>query len=290
MPELPEVETVLKGLKEVLIDRKIKNVQVLNEKSFFGFNAANKNRIIDQKIILLKRRGKIIIIILENKNYLLIHLKMTGQIIYRKGNYRFGAGHPNQSFINKMPDKTTRIIFTFDDRSKVFFNDQRKFGWIKLFNQKEYDNFSFLQRMGPEPLDPKFTYIDLKNRLFKKSNSILKAVLLDQSVLAGLGNIYVDESLWLAKLNPTLKVKELTDIQIKKLYKAIKSNLLLSIKEGGASDRNYININGQKGSFIKFAKVYKKENSPCARCKTTLIRIKVAGRGTRYCPKCQKIN
>jgi formamidopyrimidine-DNA glycosylase len=212
---------------------------------------------------------------------------MTGQMVYR-GKETFGAGHPNDSLIGKLPDKSTRVIIDFSDGSKLFFNDQRKFGWMRLMPTTEIENIDFMKRVGPEPLSDEFTYEVFEKRLERRKNSSIKAVLLDQSVLAGIGNIYADESLWGASIHPITKVVDISKQKLRKLHYEIKQVLKLSIDLGGSTDRNYVNAEGKKGSYIEFAKVFRKENQPCPRCQATIIKIRAAGRGTHLCPKCQK--
>ncbi len=289
MPELPEVETIRLGLNKIVTGKVIKRVIIYWPKTFNYPTKYIQEKLSKSRLLSLNRRGKLLIIELSNKYYLLIHLKMTGQIIYKDQKIRFGAGHPNDSFMSKMPDKTTRVEILFEDGSRIYFNDQRKFGWIKLLNRTEYANFSFLNNLGPEPLSKEFNLEQLKRRINIRPNSMIKAVLLDQKIIAGLGNIYVDESLWMAKIHPKTLVKNISKSKLKKLYESIVSILNFSIMQGGASDRNYLDVNGQKGSFTKFAQVYKRKDQPCTRCGHKIIKIRVAGRGTHICPDCQKL-
>jgi formamidopyrimidine-DNA glycosylase len=217
----------------------------------------------------------------------MIHLKMTGQLVYR-GKENFGAGHPNDSLIGELPDRSTRIVFEFNDGSHLFFNDQRKFGWVKLLPTFEIENEPFMQKVGPEPLSDSFTAQDFTARFTRRKNTSIKAALLDQAVVAGVGNIYADESLWGARIHPAIRVRNLTQKELEKLYEELRYVLLLSIEKGGSTDRNYVNAEGKKGSYISFARVFRKENTPCPRCGTIILKTKVAGRGTHLCPHCQK--
>jgi len=174
---------------------------------------------------------------------------MTGQLVFKDGSTRFGAGHPNDSLVGKLPDRSTRVTIDFKDGSKLFFNDQRKFGWVRLVPTSEVPNIDFFKKIGPEPLEPSFTWKVLAERLKRRPNSIIKAALLDQSVLAGIGNIYADESLWGAKIHPATRVRDLSDAKIKKLHNAIQTVLRLSIEKGGSTDKNYVDAEGNKGSY-----------------------------------------
>ncbi len=289
MPELPEVETINRGMKKYLIGKVISKVEVDWFKSLAYDQKFINKHLINARIDSIDRRGKVLIISLSNNFNLLFHLKMTGQLVYKSDKERFGAGHPSDSLINKLPDKSTRIIFYFNDNSKLFFNDQRKFGWAKILDQESLKEFEYLNKLGPEPLDKDFSLKIFKARLDLRKNSKIKSVLLDQSIIAGLGNIYTDESLWMAKIHPLEVINKLSQSRIQKLYESMLEVLNLSISRGGSSDRNYIDIVGKKGTYIDFANVYKKAGMPCKRCSTNIIRIKVASRGTHICPKCQKL-
>ncbi len=287
MPELPEVETVRNGLEKILPGRNITGVKFDWAKSFPNASADVDNFLIGSRISGISRRGKALIIELDTKYSLVIHLKMTGQLVFKSDKYRFGAGHPNDSLTGQLPDKSTRVTLTFDDTSELFFNDQRKFGWMRLIPTHEVMNLSFFQKLGPEPLAEDFKWQNFQVRLLRRKNSNIKAVLLDQTVLAGVGNIYADESLWGAKIHPLKAVKDLKPTQIHKLYDELLYVLKLSIEKGGSTNRNYVNVEGKRGSYMDFARVFRRENLSCPRCGTIIIKIRVAGRGTHLCPKCQ---
>jgi formamidopyrimidine-DNA glycosylase len=171
----------------------------------------------------------------------------------------------------------------------LFFNDQRKFGWVRLLPTNEIMNLDFFKKIGPEPLDRNFTWQILRERLLRRPNSTVKAALLDQTVIAGIGNIYADESLWGAKINPTTRISNLSLGQFRALHKELIFVLKLAIEKGGSSDRNYVNAEGKKGSYMAFARVFRREGQACPRCGTTIIKSRVAGRGTHTCPHCQPI-
>jgi len=287
MPELPEVETVKRGLAEILPGRVIDAVNFDWQKSFPNSKADVDNFLIGSSVSTVKRRAKVLIINLSSEYSLITHLKMTGQLVFR-GEQNFGAGHPNNSLVGKLPDKSTRVTLTFKDKTELFFNDQRKFGWMRLFPSSEIENLDFFKKLGPEPLAASFTASDFQSRLMRRPNSNIKAVLLDQTIIAGVGNIYADESLWGAKINPQTLVRNLTKSKIKTLYTELITVLKLSIEKGGSTDRNYVDARGKRGSYLSFAKVFRREGLPCPRCGTTIIKTRVAGRGTHICPKCQR--
>jgi len=289
MPELPEVETVRIGLAQLLPGRTVKTVDFDWPKSFPNAPADVDNFLIGTKITEVKRRAKVLLIELSSKYSLVIHLKMTGQLVFRSDKQRFGAGHPNASLVGELPDKSTRVTLTFQDGSQLFFNDQRKFGWMRLLPTVEVVNLDFFKKVGPEPLSDDFDWHQLRERLLRRKNTNIKAALLDQTVVAGVGNIYADESLWGAKLHPSTLVRDVTSQQFHKLYDELVAILRLSIEKGGSSDRNYVNAEGKRGSYLTFARVFRREGKPCPRCGTTIIKTRVAGRGTHLCPHCQKL-
>ena len=191
--------------------------------------------------------------------------------------------------MNDLPNKSTRVEIDFEDETKLFFNDQRKFGYMKLLPIPEIENLPFFQKLGPEPLEDSFTVEILKNRLSKKQNSMIKPAILEQSVIAGVGNIYADEALWRAKIHPETRVKDFSNEDFVNLHEAIRFVMNESIKRGGSTDRNYVNADGSRGNYLNYAAVYHKDGEPCKRCGTEISKIRVGGRGTHFCANCQKI-
>jgi formamidopyrimidine-DNA glycosylase len=287
MPELPEVETVRRGLSRLLEGLVITHVSFDNPKSFPNANADVQKFLIGAEIVEVTRRAKVLLIELSTKYSLIIHLKMTGQLVYR-GERNFGAGHPNNSLIGELPDKSTRVIFELSNGAKLFFNDQRKFGWVRLVPTAEIPMIDFFKRVGPEPLSDDFSWQVMRDRLQRRKNTNIKAALLDQSVIAGVGNIYADESLWGAKIHPSTLVKNVSDSKIKALHKALRDVLQLSIDKGGSTDQHYVDAEGKRGKYLTFANVFRREGQPCPRCSTLIEKSRVAGRGTHTCPHCQK--
>lgn len=287
MPELPEVETVRRGLNKYIVGKQVKTVDYDWPKGFPNKSEDVKNHLLGSKIVAIRRRAKVLVVDLSTKYSLVIHLKMTGQLVYRADKETFGAGHPNDSLIGELPDRSTRVTVTFRDDSRLFFNDQRKFGWMRLIPTAEIEQLDFFKKVGPEPLPDSFTAKDFIQRLRRRSKSGVKAVLLDQAIVAGVGNIYADESLFAAKIHPSTLVQKLTDRQLAKLYSELRAVLRLAILKGGSTDRNYVDAEGKRGSYLKFAKVFRREGQTCLRCGETIIKIRVAGRGTHVCPHCQ---
>lgn len=280
MPELPEVETIRRGLSKFIIKDKIKNTEILCEKSFQGTpqKATIKN---------IRRFGKALIIDLDNGKSLMIHLRMTGQLIYdEKGKERYAAGHPSENFVAELPNRQTRVIFELENGT-LYFNDQRKFGFIKTLETKDVESDPFIKKLAKEPWQ--MPADEFYEKLKKHKNSPIKAVILDQTIIAGLGNIYADETLFMSKIHPATKAGQVTKKEVEIIIKNAKEVMEKSIESGGSTLRDYKKADGERGDYLdKFAQVFNKKGQPCPRCKTTIEKIKVAGRGTHICPHCQK--
>lgn len=289
MPELPEVETVRAGLERLLPGKTIAAVVHDTPKSFQAAPAEVAAFLVGASVATVKRRAKVLLVELSSHYSLVIHLKMTGQLVFVSPDIRFGAGHPNDSLVHALPDKSTRVEMTFTDGSRLFFNDQRKFGWVRLMPTAEVPNIDFMKKVGPEPLDTSFTARQFTERFERRKNTSIKAALLDQSVIAGVGNIYADESLWGAKIHPSTLVKNLSAAQSLRLFTELQYVLRLAIQKGGSSNHTYVNAEGKKGSYMDFARVFRRQGQACPRCGTEIVKLRVAGRGTHICPHCQKI-
>lgn len=289
MPELPEVETVRAGLQALLPGRVFKTVSHDTDKSFPNAPADVQAFLVGSAVAAVKRRAKVLMIDLTSGYTLVIHLKMTGQLVFVSSQTRFGAGHPNDSLVGQLPDKSTRVEFTFQDNSKLFFNDQRKFGWVRLMPTAEVPNIDFMRKVGPEPLDAAFTAAEFAERLQRRKNTSIKAALLDQTVVAGVGNIYADESLWGAKIHPATLVRNVSKQKLSTLFTELQYVLNLAIQKGGSSNHTYVNAEGKKGSYMDFARVFRREGQACPRCGATIVKLRVAGRGTHICPKEQRL-
>lgn len=287
MPELPEVETIRVGLASRLVGQIITAVEVLWPKSLSPANAVST--IVGQTITGLDRRAKVLIIVLSGNQSLLIHLKMTGQLVLvEQSGARRAGGHPTASMAADLPDRSTRVVFTLSSGDKLFFNDQRKFGWIQVLPSAEIDDHALVGRLGPEPLSADFKLADFAGVLKRRAKSPIKAVILDQSTVSGIGNIYADESLHLAKIHPAIKAGDLKPAQVKRLFEAIKVIIATGVEHGGTSFAHYVNALGGKGDYLDHARVFNRTGQPCPVCGTPIQKIRVAGRGTHICPQCQK--
>jgi formamidopyrimidine-DNA glycosylase len=288
MPELPEVETVRRGLARLLPGLTVIEVTSDTPKSFPNADGDVREFLVGARVIAVERRAKVLLIELSSKYSLVIHLKMTGQLVFR-GAVSFGAGHPSDSLVGELPDRSTRVIFTFADGAHLYFNDQRKFGWIRLIPTAEVPQIDFMKRVGPEPLADDFTWQDLRDRLRRRPGTSVKAAILDQSVVAGVGNIYADESLWGARIHPSTLVRDVSDAKLRELHRSLREILQLAIDKGGSTDHTYVDAEGRRGSYLNFARVFRREGKPCPRCGIEIIKTRVAGRGTHVCPHCQRV-
>ena len=281
MPELPEVETIRRGMKKFVIHQKIVKITVLCEKSFLGQPEITEGK----TIIDIRRFGKALILDLDNDYSLMIHLRMTGQLIY-DGKERYAAGHPSDNFTSKLPNKQTRVVLKLKNGT-LYFNDQRKFGFIKVIKTEEIKDDAFIKKLAKEPWE--MTAEELYQKLQKHKNSPVKAVILDQTIICGLGNIYADESLFMSKIHPKRKAGTISKKEAEKLLKSACEVMQKSIDSGGSTMATYVKADGTKGDYLeKFAQVFRREGKSCLVCGGKIIKTKVAGRGTHICPNCQK--
>ncbi len=297
MPELPEVETITNRLRPYLVGKRIAEVIKLHPKSF----SSGQLLVVGYQITDVARRAKMIRIQLvdpnkkdrirnpanggKNKLNLLIHLKMTGQLIYVDQNHRVGGGHPTEDWIQALPSNHTRIEFHFMDGSKLFFNDQRVFGWIKVMSDEEVlQEFS---KYALDITDPQFT-LEYFSLAIAHSSRAIKVLIMDNTLMSGVGNIYACDSLNLARISPFHKANDLTADQVESLYNALKAIIQKGIDLGGATtDGKYIDVHGFAGKYQLQARVYDKKGQPCPNCGEKIMKEKLAGRGTYYCNTCQ---
>ncbi len=278
MPELPEVETIRRGLSKFILEKKIEHIEVFCEKSFLGEQLTGK-------VTNIRRFGKALILDLDNGNSLMIHLRMTGQLIY-DGKERYAAGHPSDNFTANLPNKQTRVILKFKNGT-LYFNDQRKFGFIKSLKTAEVKDDAFIKKLAKEPWE--MSADELYEKLQRHKNSLIKPTILDQTIICGLGNIYADESLFMSKIHPERKSGTITKAEAKKLLESAREVMEKSIDSGGSTMATYVKADGTKGDYLeKFANVFHREGKNCPVCGTTIEKIKVGGRGTHFCPNCQK--
>lgn len=274
MPELPEVETIRQQLERKIRNKKIKKAEVRFAKILNIPAKSFVNKVKRKVFTTIGRRAKLLLLELSNKSYLVVHLKMTGRLLYVDKKVK--------------PSKHTHIIFYLNSH-KLFFEDYRKFGYIKYVeNKDELEKLLAKERFGPEILDSNFTLEKFKKLLAKKSKLTIKPLLMDQTFIAGVGNVYAQEACFYAKIDPRRKVQTLTEKEIEALFESLRKVLVLALKYKGSSVDAYLDIYGKPGKFVPLLKVYGREGKPCFRCKTKIKAIKLGGRTTCYCPKCQK--
>lgn len=289
MPELPEIESIRMYLRDHLVGKTLQKVEILEHKMFVG----DPHLIIHSEVTDILRSGKILILqfqannngeLKHSKQFLSIHLKLSGQILYalNKDEPVFKNLIPRAD-TNKMPGKTTRIILHFSNNSALYFNDMRKFGWMKVGEKPEMIK-------GIDVLSEEFTFEYFQQVISKTTRSI-KVVLMDQDKIGGVGNIYANDALYMAKIHPAKKANELTHDEAKVLYRAVLNTIREGIhyKGSSAKDELYVLPDGTKGTYQNHFKAYQMHGTPCKNCGTIMERMKLGGRGTFFCPKCQKL-
>lgn len=281
MPELPEVETVRSQLEKVLKGKVVKEVEVLREKSFRG----QEKNLIGGRIVRVERKAKLLCL-LTRKNCLLVHLKMTGQLVWvEKGGKRVAGGHPSSDWVNELPSKHTRVIISFG-RGKLYFNDMRVFGWMNLIKKSEWEELK--KKMPVDVIDRGFTKNYFKEVL-EGSKRAVKLVIMDQKKIGGVGNIYANDGLFLAGIKPEREAKSLSNNEVKKLWSSLRKVVNEGLKLGGAtaSDEKFVDVYGMGGEYQKKFKVYGREGERCCHCGKKIKKVKLGGRGTYFCGNCQ---
>jgi formamidopyrimidine-DNA glycosylase len=284
MPELPEVETIKKDLDAKINGKEISSVEVLWKGTINISVKKFADLLKNTKIQDIARRAKILIFTLSNNYTLLIHLKMTGQLLFIP---KISSGG-SKEVLTDPKYKYARLIFFFTDSSALVFNDLRKFGYVKIVSQDKVQDFINDEKFGPEPLNINFTLEKLEEILKKYSKRKIKQILMDPSVIAGIGNIYADEICFYAKVAPTRQVGTLTNREIKLIFGGINKILKRAIELRGSSVENYVDVSGRKGDYVKELKVYDREGEKCLFCPGVVKRIKLGGRSSYFCPMCQK--
>jgi formamidopyrimidine-DNA glycosylase len=287
MPELPEVETVRRQIIEHVLHKKISKVDVMHDKMVGGNVQKFSQEIIGKEFSDLTRRGKYLFFELNDGNWLVGHLKMTGQFVYQKESDKaVGGGHNIKETFEKLPHKHSHIIFTFADNSRLFYNDTRRFGYIHF---KSKDEKKIIEnKLGIDPTYKEEFSRENFAKLFTPRKANIKAFLLDQKYIAGLGNIYVDEICFRSGILPTRKLCEINKNEIGKLYKNCVNIINEALEAGGTTFYSFRDSEGNKGTFFDFLQVFHRDGKPCKKCGTIIEKIRHAGRGTHFCPKCQK--
>lgn len=285
MPELPEVETIRRDLSKSILRHTITAIEIRDQKTVKNSVKFFISELVGNKILKIERRGKLLMLKLAKGGYLLIHLKMTGQLIYRGKNKIVAGGHSLNSAADSS-ERFTRVIIKFNDGAKLFFNDLRRFGYLKIVDDKEKEAV-VKNSFGIEPLTTNFTWESF-SLLFKKRATTIKAFLLNQKLISGLGNIYADEACYCAGVKPNRRVGKVTLAEQKKFFSCIPKILNLAIKNRGTTFYSFVDGTGERGSHLDFLKVYNRAGKKCKRCNSIIQKTKLAGRGTHFCSQCQK--
>ena len=277
MPELPEVETIRRQLEACLVGRSVSAIETRWPKSLTG-RGLDPAAVLGRPLARIWRRGKVLGIDTEGGVSVLVHLRMTGQLL---------MGSVGPDAVELRDSSATRVILGLDDGSRLVFNDQRKFGRIVVLPTTDVPDDPLLARMGPEPLEAGFDPQVLGAILSQRPGLRLKAALLDQSVVAGIGNIYADEVLWCAALHPERRCGMVRHPGMEALHAGIVTVLSEGVARGGSTLRDYVDARGDRGGYLEVAAVYGRTGRPCRRCGTAIVKITVVGRGTHLCPSCQ---
>ena len=288
MPELPEVETIRLGLSKYLVGHKILEVDVILPKIVTG----DIGNAVGAKVISVERYGKGLVISLDNGFVIAIHIKLTGQLIYNDLAFvRNRNVNISKDKVRTLPNKFTHVIFKLDKGANLYYIDMRRFGWIKIIKRQDLPTLTFFKDLGPEPIPSSgqspLTLKQFEN-ILSKSSIAVKALIMDQKRIGGVGNIYANDALFLAGIDPRRKAKELTKAEDKKLFEAILTVLKSGLKYGGASELTYVNALGEEGGYQNHFLVYGKQGTKCPKDDTVIKKIFLGGRGTYYCPKHQK--
>lgn len=302
MPELPEVETIKLGLQQYVVGKTIADVEIRSQRIFSG----DAKHIIGTTVTNIRRFGKGLVIDLDNGFSIAVHVKLTGQLIYQEAGddgkvSKVSNGKLSAKVGGPLPNTFTRAIFKLKVKNEklnvgenafLFYNDLRQFGWIKIVESAKVKVENYFKELGPEPpvvkdVEDALT-LETFTEIVKKGNVAIKVVLMDQKRISGIGNIYANDALWHAKIDPARKAKTLVDKEIKALYDAILFVLKKGLATGGASELQFVNVLGEDGGYQKHFLAYGKQGKPCARCGTLMKKITLGGRGTYFCPQCQK--
>lgn len=284
MPELPEVETIRLGLQKYLVGHKVLEVEVRLPRIFNG----DSKKVIGRKVVAVRRFGKGLLVDVDNGYSIAVHVKMTGQLLYRRVSSvsRVPRVSREKVDIDKLPDKYTHVVFRLSNDAFLFFRDMRQFGWVKIVATKDAPEMSFFKSLGPEPL--KDLTLEKFQAIISKNKTNIKTLLMDQKKISGIGNIYANDALYVARIDPRRFSASLTMKEQEKLFQATEQVLKKGLDAGGASEWSYVDALGGAGQYQNFFQVYNKKDKPCKNCGSLIEKITIGGRGTFFCPNCQR--
>ena len=289
MPELPEVEVVKRSLTRKVQNLIIQKVNIKDSKLRYHIDKNKFRKITGLRIKKIERKSKFLLFFLNKNFIMMVHLGMTGKFFFvdRKNTKLKTSFYYNIDY--KKEQKYDRVEFILNKNQKLIYNDVRKFGFIKLLRNKKYKNNFHLKHLGPEPLKNTFNYTYFKNYI-KGRSRVIKDILMDQKFVSGLGNIYANEILFLSKVKPSRKVKNLKEFELKKIINFTKEVLKNAIELGGSSIKDFSSSNGKKGSFQQYFNVYGKKGTTCSNttCKSIIVKSSISNRSTFFCNNCQK--
>lgn len=294
MPELPEVETIRMGLQQYLVGHTIERVEVRLPKMVSG----EVQLVHGSKVTGVRRYGKGLVIDLSNNHSIAVHVKMTGQLIYQETASNAAAaketegGKISEKVGGALPNRSTHVVFQLDESATLYYNDIRQFGWIKITPTDEVQSLPFFKDLGPEPFvgvassGQAILTLDLFKQLLKKAKTAVKPYIMDQKIISGIGNIYANDALFYAGIDPRRPANSLSEQEAESLFNSIEKVLKKGLEVGGSSEWQYVNALGEEGGYQKIFKVYNKKT--CSNCGGEITKIKLGGRGTSFCSACQR--
>lgn len=289
MPELPEVESIKLQLQKYIVGHIIERIEVKNPRLWSG----NVKDVEGSRVSDIKRFAKVLSIDLDNGYSIVIHIKLTGQLLYR-GPKLVDPPTLSKKVLGGIPGPHTHVIFHLDKDGTLFYNDVRRFGWLKVVKSTDLETIDFVKKLGPEPFGkpngkPELLTFEMFQKIVSKTSRPIKVVLMDQAKIGGVGNIYANDALWLSKINPKRSSKGLNQTEVRELFDSIHSVLKEGMKYGGSSELAYVTPDGAEGEYQRHTLVYGHEGTMCSRCQKSLIeKYFLGGRGTYECPICQK--
>lgn len=292
MPELPEVETIRMGLAQALAGHIVENVDLRLKKIVLEGNLED---LVGSEVTGVRRFGKVLVIDFSNNLSILVHVKLTGQFVYLGPNRPSGVNFSSKLVGGNLPGKHTHVIFRLDKNGRLYYNDIRQFGWLRVILTEKVEEFKFISELGPEPLalegakSADFLTLEKFKNIVSKSKTKIKVLLMNQTKIGGVGNIYANDALFLAGVDPRRPANSISQSEQSRLYDAVLEVLSRGLKHGGATELNFVNAFGEPGGYQKYFLVYSQEGESCpGKCGGKIEKIWLGGRGTYFCSVCQR--